>query len=257
MICEMLKTDQNQAAISKETFKGPAYAQLAAIIKGMIATGEYQPGDKIPSESSISRSYGLSLMTVRQAVGLLAEQGLLRRVHGSGTYVCGPDWVRATFSLEGLLDLLNDKSGITIKILKAGIAAAKPKAAEALGVKQGAPIVTLKRLVSHNGHPFLLNNAYLRFDPKSPIVESELEVSSLSGLFTGQGNNFIKKALLKVEPISLSQTEAGYLKSDTEEAAFKIRYTFFDYTDSPVGSGWFLTPKQVVSLAAKIGVWDD
>lgn len=252
-----MSAESNHAAISKETFKGPAYAQLAAIIKAMIASGEYQPGDKIPSESSISRSYGLSLMTVRQAVGLLVEQGLLRRVHGSGTYVCGPDWVRATFSLEGLLDLLHDRQGISIKILKAGIAAAKASAAQALGLMQGAPIVTLKRLVSHNGHPFLLNNAYLRFDPKSPIVESELEVSSLSGLFTGEGNSFIKKALLRVEPIRLSTQEAVYLKTDTEEAAFKIRYIFFDYTDSPVGSGWFLTPKTLVSLAAKIGVWDD
>ncbi len=254
----MLKTEPNQALISKETFKGPAYAQLATILKGMIASGEYQPGDKIPSESSISRSYGLSLMTVRQAVGILVEQGLLRRVHGSGTYVCGPDWVRATFSLEGILDLLNDKGGdVSIKILNAGIAAAKASAAEALGLVSGTPIVTLKRLVSHDGHPFLLNNAYLRFDPKSPIVESELEVSSLSGLFTGRGNSFIKKALLRVEPTRLSAGEADYLKIDVEEAAFKISYIFFDYTDSPVGSGWFLTPKQLVSLAAKIGVWDD
>lgn len=237
--------------------KDPAYIRLANDVKRKIASGEYQPGSKIPSEASISRTYGLSPMTVRQAVGLLAEQGLLRRVHGSGTYVCGPDWVRANFTLEGLLELLHDKSGISIKILKASMSKASLKAAEALNVAEGTPIISLRRLVSHQGQPFLLNKAALRFDPRSPIVESELEVSSLSGLFTGEGNSFIKKALLMVEPCLLSRLEAHYLKVEPESAAFKINYIFYDYTDSPVGSGWFLAHKTVVNLQTKIGVWDD
>lgn len=237
--------------------RGPAYLRLANDIKQKIASGEYQPGAKIPSESSISKTYGLSPMTVRQAVGLLAEQGLLKRVHGSGTYVRGPDWTRASFTLEGLLELLQDKSKITIKILRASMRKASLQASAALNVTEGTPIISIMRLVSHEGRPFLLNKAALRFDPRSPIVESELEVSSLSGLFTGQGNSFIKKALILVEPCLLSPVEAGHLKIAAEAAAFKINYTFYDYTDSPVGSGWFLAPKTAVQLRTRIGVWDD
>ena len=254
------KTKQHDPANGcgdKDSGKGPAYARLAGSIKHMIASGEYQPGSKIPSEATISRTYGLSPMTVRQAVGLLVEQGLLRRVHGSGTYVCGPDWTRASFTLEGLLEILSEKNGISIKILKASIAKAKALAAAALGVEVGAPIITLKRLVSYQGFPFLLNKASLRFDPRSPIVESELEVSSLSGLFTGQGNSFINKALLTAEPCLLSPEESGYLRMDTASAPFKLNYTFFDYTDNPVGSGWFLAPKKTLTLSTKIGVWED
>ena len=251
------KTERHKRDFAKESGKSPAYLRLAGDIKQMIAKGEYQPGTKIPSEAAISRSYGLSPMTVRQAIGILAEQGLLRRVHGSGTYVCGPDWTRASFTLEGLLELLHDKNGISIKIIKASIAKAKSQAAAALGVSVGTPIITLKRLVSHEGNPFLLNKAALRFDPKSPIVESELEVSSLSGLFTGEGNSFIKKAHLLVEPCFLAPNEAAYLKANSDEAAFKINYIFYGYSDSPVGSGWFLAPRQFLTLSTKIGVWDD
>lgn len=242
---------------SKESVKSPAYARLAGSIKQMISSGEYQPGSKIPSEATISRTYGLSPMTVRQAVGLLVEQGLLRRVHGSGTYVCGPDWTKASFTLEGLLEVLHDKTDISIKILKASIVKAKGQAAAALSVPEGSSIITLKRLVTHGGRPFLLNKAALRFDPRSPIVESELEVSSLSGLFTGEGNSFIKKAHLLVEPCLLSPSEAGYLAAADMAAAFKINYTFYGYSDSPVGSGWFLAPKEALSLSTRIGVWDD
>lgn len=253
----MSARSQKTVAADREPVREPAYVRLAGAIKHMIASGEYQPGSKIPSELAISRAYGLSPMTVRQAVGILVEQGLLRRVHGSGTYVRRPDWIRANFTLEGLLELLHDGNGTSIKIIKAAMAKARAKAAVALEVNEGSPIITMMRLVSHAGRPFLLNRVALRFDPKSPIVESELEVSSLSGLFTGQGNGFIKKAKIEIEPCLLSPAEAAYLKVASLAPAFKINYIFYGYGDSPVGSGWFLAPKKAISLSAKIGVWDD
>ena len=251
------KKTLNGCSNLKGTLRGPAYAQLAALIKQKISAGEYPPGSKIPSEAAIGQVHGVAVMTVRQAIRLLAEQGILRRVHGSGTFVCGPDWTRANFNMRGLLELLEDKDNLDIRILNAGAVEASAKAAAALKVKKDDMIVSLVRLVSYKGLPFLLNKACLRFDAKLPIVESELEASSLSGLFSGQGNSFIKKALLKLEPCILSTTEAAYLKTSQTSPAFKIRYTFFDYTDEPVGSGWFMTPMGYMSFTTKIGVWDD
>ncbi len=254
----LLERKNNHKSLSlKDSLKGPAYAQLASLIKQKIASGEYPPGSKIPSEASIGHSHGVAVMTVRQAIHVLTRQGLLRRVHGSGTFVCGPDWTRASFNMRGLIELLEDKDNLDIRILRAGIVEASPQAASALGVREGDLIVSLVRLVSYKKLPFMLNKARLRFDPKMPIVESELEASSLSGLFSGQGNNFIKKAALQLEPCILSDYEASYLKSSRTQPAFKIRYTFFGYTDEPVGSGWFMTPMGYMSFTTKIGVWDD
>jgi GntR family transcriptional regulator len=241
----------------KISHKGPAYLQLASLIKRMIANGEYSPGSRIPSETIISRSYGVAVMTVRQAISLLVEQGLLKRVHGRGTFVCGPDWTRASFNMVGLLEMLSDKDNIDIRILNAGIISARPKAAAALNLEAGARIVNLVRLVSLGRRPILLNKAYLVFDPRSPIVESELEASSLYGLFSGQGNSFIKKAQLKLEPCLLSAAEAAYLEMGAAAPVFKIRYTFYDYRDSPVGTGWFMAPIDNVVFSTKIGVWDE
>ena len=237
--------------------RGPAYLQLASLIKQKIARGEYPPGSRIPSASDISRTYGVAVMTVRQAVSLLSDQGLVKRAHGRGTFVCGPDWTRASFNMEGLLEMLNDKDNIDIRILDAGITTARPKAAAALHLQAGDLIINLVRLVTYRLRPILLNKAYLSYDPKSPIVESELEASSLSGLFSGQENGFIKKAVLKLEPCLLTALEAGYLKLDAAAPAFKIRYTFYGYSDVPVGSGWFMTPTNIVTFSTKIGVWDE
>jgi GntR family transcriptional regulator len=53
----------------------PAYVQLANILKQRISSGIYQPGNRLPSEASLAKHFGLSAMTARQAVSVLAEEG--------------------------------------------------------------------------------------------------------------------------------------------------------------------------------------
>jgi GntR family transcriptional regulator len=243
-------------AIDKNNVRTPAYLQLSQIIKKIIASGEFPPGAKLPSEAAIGRHYGLSTMTVRQAIGVVAEQGLLRRIQGSGTYVTTPAWTQASFTWDGLMELLADRKNTTLTIVKASIMEASPKVAESLCLPKGGKIIHLIRLVSHREKPFLLNEALLKFDPQAPIVEAELELSSLSGLFTGEGSHYIKKTFLRVEPSALSPAEARTLQAQPAETAFKINYVFYDYHDQPSGSGWFLTPKKYITLTTKIGLWD-
>jgi GntR family transcriptional regulator len=250
------KVDINPAVLIKSSTRGPAYLQLATLIKEKISNGEFSPGAKIPAESAMSKTYGVAIMTVRQAIQILAEKGILKRVHGSGTYVCSPDWTRASFTMDGILDKLSDRDNLEISIIKAKMLEATEKAAESLNIEPGNMILSLVRLVSYKERPFLLNKAYLKYDPKSLIVESELEVSSLFSLFTGEGNNFVKKSILELEPCILSEPEAQLLETTASNPAFKVLYTFFGFNDEPVGSGWFLTTKDNVAFSTKIGVWD-
>lgn len=63
------------------------YRQVTEWIQNRIASGELNRGDQIESENDISRTFGISRQTVRHALGLLEQQGVLTRVQGSGTYV--------------------------------------------------------------------------------------------------------------------------------------------------------------------------
>ena len=250
------ETKENQADYNVKVFhKGPVYLQLASLIRRKIVDGEYLPGGRIPSESTISRSYGVAVMTVRQAISLLADQGLLKRVHGRGTFVSGPDWTQADFNMAGLPEMLGDQKGLEVKILKSDLRPASPGAAAALNLKAAAPIINLVRLVSRHRRPLLLNRVFQVSGPGSSMEESVLEADSLSGLFAGQGS--IKKALLKLEPGFLSPTETAWLAADRAVPVFKICYIFHDYGDSPVGAGWFLASMDSVAFSAKIGVWDE
>ena len=63
------------------------YAQLARILRDRIESGEYPPGRKIPSIEGIVAESGLSPMTIRRAVRVLSDEGLVDVIPGRGTFV--------------------------------------------------------------------------------------------------------------------------------------------------------------------------
>lgn len=65
----------------------PVYLQIHDEIKQMIEDGKWQVGDRLPSERELAESFSVSRMTLRQAIQTLADEGILERKVGSGTYV--------------------------------------------------------------------------------------------------------------------------------------------------------------------------
>lgn len=65
----------------------PASRQLAEDLRSRITAGEYQPGDKLPTERALADRYGVARNTARESARLLAAEGLVTTVQGSGIYV--------------------------------------------------------------------------------------------------------------------------------------------------------------------------
>ena len=85
------------------------YVQLANCLSDAIYQGEYKPGDKLPSENSLCKQYGVSRITVRQALNLLIQQNLAFAVHGKGTFVKAPDISHELNRIISRLDFGKDK----------------------------------------------------------------------------------------------------------------------------------------------------
>lgn len=68
----------------------PLYEQLKDIIEHKINSGEYKPNEQLPSERELGEMYEVSRITVRQAIALAEQEGLVSRVHGVGTFVSRP-----------------------------------------------------------------------------------------------------------------------------------------------------------------------
>src|SRR5260370_29349912 len=65
----------------------PRYYQLKEIMRERVRSGEWKPGDLIPSERELGEKYGISRMTARQALTDLGNEGLFYREQGRGTFV--------------------------------------------------------------------------------------------------------------------------------------------------------------------------
>ena len=63
------------------------YREVADHLLGRIEQGEFRAGDKLPAETELAAAYGSSVGTVQKALQLLADDGVLSRRHGSGTFV--------------------------------------------------------------------------------------------------------------------------------------------------------------------------
>ena len=63
------------------------YKQLEQYIQQLMEEGTLKPGDKLYSENELCTMFNISRQTVRKAIGLLEEKGVLYRVRGSGTYI--------------------------------------------------------------------------------------------------------------------------------------------------------------------------
>jgi len=232
----------------------PAYIQIFNLLKQQIAKGVYLPGSRLPSESELRRVHQVSPMTIRRSVKMLLDQGIVKTVKGSGTFVSKPDLSRVTFSLEGFADLFRDKQSTRVKLLDVRTLMAGPDEATRLQIPQGTRIILLKRLLIKNLDPIIFHREYLIYDPHRPIIETELEITALYGLFEGNGQSFFKRGDLSIETMALNQEEALLLNTLPLTPAFRIEHLFYDFEENPISWGQFICRGDQLRFKTSVGV---
>ncbi len=163
----------------------PLYHQLADILTEQIRSGEYKPGDVIPSETGLAKSYSIGRPTVRQAMDTLVRKGLVERRRGSGTYVKNQDDDIDLFSLAGTSQAFLTK-GIKTKstlIIKASIVAVTD---DVLNPFNDQKAYFLSRLTLVKDDPVLLENIYLHPQLFMGLEKIDLENKSLSSVVLDQ-----------------------------------------------------------------------
>lgn len=232
----------------------PAYAQLVRILLGQIATGQFRPGDRLPSEAQLCERYGVSPMTVRRVINILADQGVVIAEQGRGTFVKPLELGTATFDLDRLQQLFRDEGQSRVKLSDVRISTATERAAHKLGIEVGDRIVYIKRLIFQHDEPVLLHREHVIYDPTRPIIEAEMEVTALRGLFDGGSEAGLKRGDLTIEATVLTEGEAAALHSAAGAPAFRLEHIFYDFDDRPVSWGWFVCDSEHLHFAATIGV---
>lgn len=139
----------------------PRYAQLAELLRQRIARGVWPLGHKLPTLDELMREFGVARVTVRQAVELLARDGLLSPQQGRGTFVTGQPaqdrWLKLETSLRDLADVYRDDKP---KLTLIEEASAQP----ILHAQDGTPAARyhfMKRVHSRNDEAYCVISIYL------------------------------------------------------------------------------------------------
>jgi DNA-binding GntR family transcriptional regulator len=239
--------------INRSSFE-PAYSQLINILRDQVSQGVYRSGDRLPSESQLCKQYNVSPMTVRRAINALIEQGVVSTVQGSGTFVKPLQLSTVTFGLDQFHALFTQEADTQIKILHVRIAKADASVADRLGIATGSRTIHIRRVLSRNEEPWIYHREYLIYDPHRPVVEAEMEVASLHGLFSGGQASGLKWGSLSVSAAVLSEEEARVLQTSPGSPAFLLEHLFYDYNDKPISWGGFICRGDRFSFSATVGL---
>jgi DNA-binding GntR family transcriptional regulator len=232
----------------------PAYAQLANILRHQIGAGAFRPGDQLPSEAQLCRKYGISPMTVRRSINLLSDQGVVSTAQGRGTFVKPMELGTAVFDLQELQDLFQNGVDTDVKLLDVRVVSADERMARKLDLCVGDNAIYIRRLLTRQGQPIFYHRAYLIYDPTRPIVEAEMDVTSLQGFFANAGNRMLKRGQLTIEATLMNEEEANILQTGLPAAAFYLEHIFFDFEERPISWGWFIFRSDHLRFTTQIGI---
>jgi len=209
----------------------PRYVEIAEYLRGLIA--EAAPGDRLPSDADLCERFDVSRMTARQAVTLLANEHLLERKRGSGTFVSTRRVPRALGSPLSFSESMRIRGmEPASRVLRAGPVDLSPEDAEALGIDSASQAIVLERLRLADGIPMAIERAVIPADD-SDLLDEDLTSESLHEIFERRGR-VPTRALAEVGARNATKRERDLLEMPAHGVILTEIRTIFDQCGAPL-----------------------
>lgn len=154
----------------------PVYSQLKAIISKRIQNGEYAEGGSIPSERDLAKNFGISRMTVRQALNEMVAEGILVREKGRGTFVAKRKIQQKNIS--SFSETVRAKGMVpSTKVLYFRKETVGDDISGILNISKDEQVYVVKRLRLANGVPVGLEHVYIPVSYCPGLESYQLEAS--------------------------------------------------------------------------------
>nr|WP_131051608.1 GntR family transcriptional regulator [Verrucosispora sp. SN26_14.1]TBL42566.1 GntR family transcriptional regulator [Verrucosispora sp. SN26_14.1] len=188
------------------------YRQIAADLAARIRQGEYEPGEALPAQRDLSAHYGVTLMTLRQALQELSDEGLIVQQAGRGTYVTP---VQAAYRVDTLRSFTEDlrEQGHDVLTQVVSGAMRRPPAwvVDRFGDGGGERALRLERLRLLNGRPAIHQVSWVRPPYAATIRDRDFVRTSLYAALADAGVAILR-ASERIVPSLLAAPAAGHLR---------------------------------------------
>jgi len=223
----------------------PLYQQIRDRILQGLQSGEWRPGEAIPSETELAARYGVSQGTVRKAIDALATDNLLVRRQGRGTFVASHQEQRAQYRFLRLRPDHGEPVQPSSRFLECRRLRAPVDIARALELKASEPVVLIHRLLEFEATPIVLDEIWLPGSRFKGLTAERLNAYTgpLYGLLEAEYGTRMIRASERIKAVAAPAQEAGWLGIRAGEPLLLVERISTTYAGRPVEvrRGWYLT----------------
>jgi GntR family transcriptional regulator len=180
------------------------------VLRQQIHAGAYPDG--LPPESELATEFFVSRNTIREALTILKNEGLIERGPKVGTHVAQRKYDHGLDALLGLKETFKNLGEVRNEVRAAMPVTAPPSVASRLRLKHGEPAVFVERLRYLGDLPLSLDLTYLTPDIGSQILSYPLETNDLFALIEQVSGQRLGSASLAVEAITADAHSAATLQ---------------------------------------------
>jgi len=213
----------------------PRYHRIAEALRERIRVGELPSGARLENQRQLAKSFGVTLMTLRQALELLEREHLITRRHGLGTFVAAPSIDYDILQLQRFAgDLCAKGERVATRLLATRFAAADRRVAEALRLAGRPRVLVVERLRLVDEHPMSLQRSFLPSPLGDEVIRADLALTPLHQVLEFKLGVVITRASETVSAVRLGRREARDLGCHAGEPAFESERVSYDADGTPV-----------------------
>lgn len=221
----------------KQDAMTPLYVQLMDEVERDIKSGVYKPGDRIMTEAEMSKAYGVSLITVRKAIGSLMEKGLVVRKQGKGTFVTKPKFARNMKKLQSFSEMCEQMGVVPgARMLENRLIEADAKTAARLGIEPGSNVVYISRLRFADQEPVQIERSFFPLK-YAFLLDAKFDDNSLFDYLRERAGTWVASSEKMIELCRATAEEASLLDVKKGDYLMFVRSTAYDKDGEPMYAG--------------------
>ncbi len=187
----------------------PRHRRIERAVRERIAG--LRPGDPLPSDSALCAEFGVSRMTARNAMQRLADEGLIDRLPGRGSFVADPAAHRRADRLMSFTAEMERRGRVpSSRIADREVRPARAEEASRLRIGPGEPVVFLRRVRCADGEPVALETVVLARHLSAAVMAADLRNGSLHATLAAAGHQ-LRRGTATISAEAASDDDARLL----------------------------------------------
>ncbi|MFC1959647.1 GntR family transcriptional regulator [Chloroflexota bacterium] len=213
----------------------PLYQQLYDLLRDRIMRGDFAEGKVMPTEMELAQQFSLSRVTIRRALQLLVNEGLILRQAGKGSFVC-PQLLQENLSqLRGFAEMmLVQYPDHVMEILGYKVITAPQHVYQVLALKQDTNVVCINRRHVLNHVPLAYTIIYLPLDIGGLLTPNDVSQESIYSLIAQKTDSVIRSATQTIGAIPADQHLADRLDIALESPVLEVKRVTYSTTKRPL-----------------------